>query len=43
MSGKLVQSAKEKSNEISFGVKTNGVYVLVYETKTGSETFRFKL
>lgn len=43
MSGKLLQSAKEKSNEISFNVKTNGVYILVYKTKTGSETFRFKL
>jgi len=43
MSGKLLQSAKEKSNEISFNVKTNGVYILVYQTKTGSETFRFKL
>ncbi|KQR93887.1 hypothetical protein ASG01_08490 [Chryseobacterium sp. Leaf180] len=43
MSGKMIQSAKEKSNEISFNVKTNGVYILVYQTKNGSETFRFKL
>jgi len=43
MSGKMLKSGKEKSNEISFPGQTNGVYILVYETKTGSETFRFKL
>ncbi len=43
ISGKLLQSGKEKSNEISFTVTENGVYLLVYQTKKGSESFRFKL
>lgn len=40
MSGKVVQSGKEKSNEISFLKTVKGVYLLSYKNKT--ETLKFR-
>lgn len=42
ITGKLLQSGTEKSNEISFRNDVKGVYTLIYTGKTKPETFKFK-
>jgi hypothetical protein len=43
MTGKLLQSGNEKSNEIFFKNNVTGVYILNYQNKSKINSFKFKL